>query len=107
MANIWWGPVVFRWYSFPAASLISGLLTSRSLLRMRYTTVMGGEVVKARRLEEGKNVRWEITVRPISDGAVTVVLPLTTDCTLEGAICTEDRMRLSNRLEVTVHGSGG
>ena len=37
MAHIWWGPVVFRWYSFPAASLISGLFTSPSLLRMRYT----------------------------------------------------------------------
>ena len=37
MAHIWWGPVVFRWYSLPAAGLISGLFTSPALLRMRYT----------------------------------------------------------------------
>ena len=37
MAHIWWGPVVFQWYSLPAASLISGLFTRPSLLRMRYT----------------------------------------------------------------------
>ena len=40
-------------------------------------TVAGGEVIKARRLEPGKNVGWEITVRPDDDGTVTIVLPVT------------------------------
>ena len=52
--------------------------------------VRGGEVVKARRLEKGKNVRWEITVQPDGDGTVTIVLPATTDCASDGAICTSD-----------------
>ena len=67
-------------------------------------TVTGGEVIKARRLEKGKNVRWEIHVTPDGDVTVTIVLPVTTDCTAEGAICTNDRRPLSHRLEVTVPG---
>ena len=79
---------------------------SYKTLRDHAFTVTGGEVVKARRLERGKNVRWEIHVRPDGDGAVTIVLPVTTDCSAQGAICTQDRRPLSNRLEVTVAGPG-
>ena len=64
----------------------------------------GGEVVKARRLERGKNVRWEITVDPSGDAAVSVSLPLTTDCDSQGAICTGDGRMLSNELTFTVPG---
>ena len=42
-------------------------------LRDHAFTVTGGEVVRARRLEPGKNVRWEIHVRPDSNAAVTIV----------------------------------
>ena len=80
---------------------------SYKTLRDNAFTVTGGEVVKARRLEKGKNVRWEIHVTPDGDGTVTVVLPVTTDCAAEGAICTQDRRPLSNRLEITVPGPGG
>ena len=41
------------------------------------------------------------------DGPVTIVLPVSTDCTAEGAICTQDGRILSNRLEITVPGPGG
>ena len=75
-------------------------------LRDHAFTVTGGEVAKARRLERGKNVRWEITVSPDGDETVTIVLPITTDCTAQGAICTGDGRMLSNRLEVTVSGPG-
>ena len=34
-------------------------------------------------------------------------LPATTDCTAEGAICTQDGRKLSNRLEITVQGPAG
>ena len=61
-------------------------------------------MVKARRLEKGKNVRWEIHVTPDGDGPVTIVLPATTDCTAQGAVCTQDRRPLYNRLDVTVPG---
>ena len=70
-------------------------------------TVTGGEVVKARRLERGKNVRWEITVRPDGDGTVTIVLPVTEDCASNHAICTEDGRPLSNRLQFAVPGPEG
>ena len=81
-------------------------LLSYKTLRDHAFTVTGGDVIKARRLEKGKNVMWEIHVRPDGDGAVTIVLPVTTDCTAQGAICTQDRRPLSNRLEVTVAGPG-
>ena len=68
-------------------------------------TVTGGEVVRARRLEPGKNVRWQITVQPSGNGTVTIVLPVTTDCDANGAVCTGDGRMLSSRLELTVPGT--
>ena len=76
-------------------------------LRDHAFTVTGGEVVKARRLEAGKNVRWEITVRPDGDGTVTIVLPVTEDCASSHAICTEDGRPLSNRIAIAVSGPEG
>ena len=63
-------------------------------------------MTNARRLDPPSNEGWEIHVEPDGDGAVTIELPMTTDCTAEGAICTGDRRPLSNRLEVTVPGTG-
>ena len=80
---------------------------SYKILRDHAFTVTSGDVVKARRLEKGKNVRWEIHVTPDGNGTVTVVLPVTTDCTAQGAICTQDGRMLSNGLEITVPGPGG
>ena len=80
---------------------------SYKTMRDHAFTVTGGDVVKARRLEKGKNVRWEISVTADGNGTVTVMLPVTTDCTAEGAICTDDGRMLSNRLEITVPGPGG
>ena len=80
---------------------------SYQTLRDHAFTVAGGEVVKVRRLEAGKNVRWEISVGPGGNGAVTIVLPVTTDCDASGAVCTGDGRKLSNRLELTVPGPGG
>ena len=70
-------------------------------------TVEGGTVVGARRLESGKNQRWEISVSPDSGGDVEITLPATTDCAAQGAICTGDGRPLSNRLEITVSGPSG
>ena len=80
---------------------------SYSTLQNHALTVTGGSVSKARRLEAGKNVRWEITVTPSSNADVTIALPITTDCSVQGAICTSGGRKLSNRLEVTVSGPGG
>ena len=84
---------------------IEGL--SYTTLQEHALTVTGGTLPKVRRLEPGQNVRWEITVQPSSDAGVTIVLPITTDCSAQGAICTSDSRKLSKRLEVTVPGQGG
>ena len=63
---------------------------SYKTLRDHAFTVTGGAAIKARRLNPPGNVRWEISVRPSGDGAVTIVLPATTDCASNGAVCTED-----------------
>ena len=70
-------------------------------------TVEGGKVTGARRLVKGSNIGWEIVVEPDSNGDVTIVLPATTDCNAQGAICTGDGRPLSNRLERTVSGPTG
>ena len=80
---------------------------SYTTLQEHALTVTGGSVSKARRLEAGKNVRWEITVQPSSNADVTIVLPTTTDCSVQGAICTSDGRKLSGRAELTVSGPGG
>ena len=75
-------------------------------LRDHAFEVTGGTVTKSQRLDKPSNIHWLITVTPGSTAAVTVVLPVTTDCNADGAICTGDGRKLSNRLELTVSGPG-
>ena len=72
-------------------------------LRDHAFTVTGGAVTKARRLEPGKNRRWEITVE-VDPGAddVTVTLPATSDCAATGAICTADSRGVSEAVSLNV-----
>ena len=79
---------------------------SYTVLRDHAFTVTGGEVVKAKRIERGSNMRWRIHVRPTSNAPVTIVLPVTADCDAQGAVCAGDGRPLSNRLELTVSGPG-
>ena len=46
----------------------------------------------------------EVTVQPSGNADVTVELPVTTDCTAQGAICTDNDEKLSNSLNLTVSG---
>ena len=73
-------------------------------LRDHAFTVAGGTVKKAQRMEQGSNVRWRITVKPDSNSHVSIILPATADCDGQGAICTGDGRKLSNRTELTVSG---
>ena len=75
-------------------------------LRDHAFSVTGGTVNKAKRMTQGSNIGWTITVTPDSAADVTVVLPVTTDCNADGAVCTGDGRKLSNRLELTVSGPG-
>ena len=63
---------------------------SYKTLRDHAFTVTNGTVTRARRLERPGNIRWEISVRPDGNRDVTVLLPITTDCATQGAICTEE-----------------
>ena len=80
---------------------------SYKTMRDHAFTVTGGSVDGARRLVSGSNIEWQIKIRPTSNGDVTIVLPITEDCTADGAVCTGDGRPLSNRLEITVSGPGG
>ena len=70
-------------------------------------SVTDGEVTSARRLTQGSNQNWTITVQPNGNDAITITLPPTTDCDDTGAICTQAAGKLSNRNEFTVSGPGG
>ena len=76
---------------------------SYKTLRDDSLEVTNGSATKAKRVD-GQSDRWEITVEPDSDAAVTVVLPVTGDCTAQDAVCTRDGTKLSNRSELTVPG---
>ena len=77
---------------------------SYTTLRDHAFTATGGEISGVGRLEPPGNVRWQIEVTPSSDASVTIVLPVTTDCGANGAVCTDDGRMLSSRLEFTVPG---
>ena len=80
---------------------------SYTTMRDHAFTVTGGSVAGARRLDSPSNIGWEVVVEPDSNGDVSIVLPITTDCDAQGAICTGDGRPLSNRLEITVSGPSG
>ena len=73
-------------------------------LRDHAFEVTGGDVTRARRLDKPSNIRWEISVEPASDEAVTLTLPATTDCAAQGAICTEDGGKPAAGASLTVPG---
>ena len=65
-----------------------------------------GHIVKTQRLDRPGNIRWEIFVQPDSNGTLTVVLPATTDCNVQGAIYTGDGRMLTRPSTLTVAGPG-
>ncbi len=79
---------------------IAGL--SYRTLRDSAFTVTNGRVTGARRLEAGRNLRWQISVEPASESDITIALPATTDCAATGAICTPDGTRKLAAASLTV-----
>ena len=81
---------------------------SYKTLKFHAFNVSGGSVQKAQRLqkEPESNIGWKITVRADGNEDVTVVLPVTTDCSATGTICTGDGRKLSNSLNFTISGPG-
>ena len=73
-------------------------------LRDHAFTVNGGSVVRTPRAEPPKNTRWTVHVQPDGNGDVSIILPPTTNCSENGAVCTGDGRMLSNRISLTVQG---
>ena len=74
-------------------------------LREDAFTVTGGRVTGGKRVD-GRRDLFRMTVRPDSDGDVTITLPAGRECGVSGAICTkgENRRQLSNTPSATVAG---
>ena len=69
--------------------------SANKTLKFHAFTVTSGSILKAQRMDKPSNIPWRITVRPDSNGDVEIELPVTTDCSDEGAICTYDGRKLS------------
>ena len=77
-------------------------------LREDAFAVSGGRVTGGRRVDDRRDL-FRMTVRPDSDGDVTITLPAGRDCGVSGAICTkgDDRRQLTNSPSATVTGPVG
>ena len=64
-------------------------------LRDHGFTVTGGSVTYVSRLKPPSNIGWKIHVMPDGNGDVKLSLRSTTDCSAQGAICTQDGGKLS------------
>ena len=56
-------------------------------LKKKAITVTGGTIKRARRVTRYNNQEWILHVEPSGTGAITLMLPATTDCAAAGAIC--------------------
>ena len=77
-------------------------------LREDAFAVSGGRVTGGRRVDDRRDL-FRVTVRPDSDGDVTITLPAGRECGVSGAICTkgENRRQLTNSPSATVTGPVG
>ena len=77
-------------------------------LREDAFTVTGGRVTGGKRVD-GRRDLFRMTVRPDSDGDVTITLPAGRECGVSGAICTkgEPRRPLTNSPSATMAGPVG
>ena len=66
--------------------------------------VTGGVVTGARRLQQGSNIGWQITIVPDSEVDVSISLPPTVDCVAASAVCTADARALSSGIDALVPG---
>ena len=61
-------------------------------------------MISGARRVDGSSAFWEITVQPRSEADLLIVLPRTTNCEDEGAVCTSAGKMLSERTEALVAG---
>ena len=73
-------------------------------LRDDVLDVTGGVVTGARRLVQGSDLGWQITIVPEPNVDVSISLPPTVDCAAASAVCTADDRALSSGLAAIVPG---
>ena len=95
------GSTAFTFY----AAFTTDIAIGYAAMRDHAFTVTKGDVTKARRVD-GRSDRWEITVDPDGDDAVTVTLPGNRACGTQGAICSKEDnpVQLSNNPSATIAG---
>ena len=64
----------------------------------------GGRITRAKRQQQGSNLRWNLVVEPEAVGNLTLTLPATEDCAAPRAVCTQDGRKLARALSVTIEG---
>ena len=89
-------------FTFDLAFSENFSLSYRTLRDHAFTEDDHGPVTRAQRKVQGSSQTWTITVEPSGNGAITITLPATTDCTADGAICTSDGRKLSNSTSITI-----
>ena len=109
-------PVTARFTHSPAAHDGSGTFVlhlefSHEPKRFGYRTVRdalfdveGGRIERARRLEKGSNLRWEMSIVPTGDEPVTLTARATTDCASASATCDSEGRKFAGGLTLTVPG---
>ena len=80
-----------------------GVSIGNAALRDHGAEATGGTVTRARRVDRRDDLR-RLTIQPSGSGPVTVVLAADRACTVAGALCTQDGVRLASRAQVTVAG---
>ena len=87
------------------ATFTTDIAIGYAAMRDHAFTLTKGDVTKARRVD-GRSDRWEITVDPNGDDAVTVTLSGNRACGTQGAICSKEDnpVQLSNSPSATIAG---
>ncbi len=68
--------------------------------------ITGGTVARARRLTQGSNIGWEITIQPTGAADIAISLPASSDCSAAGAVCTHEGAMLTTAVGLSVEGPG-
>ena len=76
-----------------------------SAVRDDIFTVTNGEVKRVQRTTkqgDNRNSRWLIRVKPAGENDVTLTIPVTTNCSWVGAVCTTNGTKFSEQISLTV-----
>ena len=83
---------------------------SYKTLRDHTLSIWQGQSLNAtavRRLEQGSNKRWEVTIDPVSRDDLTVGIGPTSSCNDAGAVCAEGGQMLANSIRKVIKGPPG